>query len=69
MTLRKCDQEKCGFLKFDGCPTCSECGASARMIEDDECVNCHNCLCDAGFIRKGESIGIVEEQVMVIKNE
>lgn len=53
MSIKPCTQTKCCFLGTDQCPVCSECGAKSNLVEDDLCVNCHCCLKDENFIRKG----------------
>ena len=59
MTLIKCTQQKCTFNEANGgqmgCPECSECNAESNIVEDDTCVNCHNCLNDEGYVRSGIS--------------
>lgn len=57
MTYKQCTQTKCIFLiTGQGCPVCAECFAGERMLNaEGNCVNCHCCEADEGYIRKGTS--------------
>ena len=48
--MRNCQQTKCGYLGTLFCPICSECKAEPNVV-DENCVSCHNCQYDEGYIR------------------
>lgn len=67
MDLKKCSQTKCIFHSSNGnlslmCPECAECGAEGNVINEN-CVNCWNCLKDAGYVRQGMP-KVVEQAIM-----
>lgn len=62
MSYRKCEQYKCAFQSLDGCPICPECKAKPREVSaDGNCVKCHCCEGDEGFMRD-DSGKAAEEQ-------
>lgn len=56
----KCNQKKCGYLKFGGCRKCDECD-SKSFILDDDCTSCWNCSMDEGIIRWNDEDEIIIE--------
>lgn len=48
--MNKCKQLKCVFNHVAGCPECNECHSEPNIVEEN-CVSCHNCMYDEGFIR------------------
>ena len=48
--MTNCQQKKCIFNQIEGCPFCLECQSEPNKVEEN-CVSCHNCQYDEGFIR------------------
>ena len=73
MAVKECTQTRCSFHKSKGgqmfCPICSECNAPSNIVEDDTCINCHNCLNDEGYIRKGLPKALKEKIEQMLKKE